>query len=180
MVTRKYVKDYKFSESVTEGGKIKTEAVYVGDYFRFVDPKAAAKIRKYLLPLTILAWILYIIPLFPLTAAMHLMYVALPYAFAALPLGYLTASAVWFLRDKEPLVRSQADKISTRIPICTTWTMILTGIALVGEIVTAIADPGRMLVWDIAFSVCTAAVFGIAVWVFSHRADLKTKKTEKK
>ena len=30
MVTRKYIRDYKLSESVTARGGIRTEAVYVG------------------------------------------------------------------------------------------------------------------------------------------------------
>lgn len=176
MVTRKYIKDYKFSESVTQGGKIKTDAVYVGNYYRFVNPEGASKLRRLLLPLTVLAWVLYIVPLFPLTAAMHLMYVALPYAFAALPLGYLTASALVLMRNKAPFIRSIADKLSDRIPVCSMWTMVLTGVALVGEIVTAIVSPERMMVWDIVFSVSTAVICGIATWTFLHRAWVKTEK----
>ena len=43
MVTRRYIKDYKFSESVTARGGIRTEAVYVGKYYRFEDADGAAK-----------------------------------------------------------------------------------------------------------------------------------------
>ena len=44
MVTRKYIKDYKFSESVTARGGIRTEAVYVGKYYRFEDAAGAMKL----------------------------------------------------------------------------------------------------------------------------------------
>ena len=46
MVTRKYVRDYKFSETLTDKGRLKTEAVYVGAYYRLAEPEAAKKTAR--------------------------------------------------------------------------------------------------------------------------------------
>lgn len=60
MVTRKYIKDYKLSESVTERGGIRTEAVYVGKHFEFADEAGAKKCARPLLWGGCAAWLLFL------------------------------------------------------------------------------------------------------------------------
>ena len=72
MVTRRYIKDYKFSESVTARGGIRTEAVYVGKYYRFEDADGAAKSARLLLPGSLAAWLLFIAALLPKSGASRL------------------------------------------------------------------------------------------------------------
>ena len=48
MVTRKYIRDYKLSESVTARGGIRTEAVYVGKYYAFEDAALAERAARLL------------------------------------------------------------------------------------------------------------------------------------
>ena len=83
MVTRRYIKDYKFSESVTARGGIRTEAVYVGKYYRFEDADGAAKSARLLLPGSLAAWLLFIAALLPKSGASRLMWVILPFAFSS-------------------------------------------------------------------------------------------------
>ena len=94
MVTRKYIRDYKLSESVTARGGIRTEAVYVGKYYAFEDAALAERAARLLLPGCCLAWLLFVGALLPRSGASKLMWVILPYAFSALPLGYMTDSAL--------------------------------------------------------------------------------------
>ena len=100
MVTRKYIKDYKLSESVTERGGIRTEAVYVGKHFEFADEAGAKKCARPLLWGGCGAWLLFLGALLPRTGASKLMWVILPFAFSALPLGYMTGSAILLWRRR--------------------------------------------------------------------------------
>ena len=153
MVTRRYIKDYKFSESVTARGGIRTEAVYVGKYYRFEDADGAAKSARLLLPGVLAAWLLFIAALLPRSGASRLMWVILPFAFSALPLGYMTDSAVylWRRRGAVRLIRSETDKISKRLPVCAFWVLVLAGVAVIALAVTAMAAPEKVNVYDLIF-----------------------------
>ena len=73
MVTRKYIRDYKLSESVTARGGIRTEAVYVGKYYAFEDAALAERAARLLLPGCCLAWLLFVGALLPRSGASKLM-----------------------------------------------------------------------------------------------------------
>lgn len=163
MVTRKYIRDYKLSESVTARGGIRTEAVYVGKRYRFEDEAGAAGCAGWLLWGSCAGWLLFLAALLPRTGASKLMWVILPFAFSALPLGFMTGSALLLRRRRgQLLIRSEADKISRRLPVCAFWLMLLSGVSALGLGVTALAEPGSVNVYDLIFGPCAAlnAVLG--------------------
>lgn len=178
MVTRKYVRDYKFSETLTDKGRLKTEAVYVGAYYRLAEPEAAKKAARSLLILLGLAWCIFVGTMIPRTGAMRLTYVILPHAFLALPLGYLFGTAYRACRAKERFVRSEADKLSGRIAPATVSGMALSGIALLGEIVSAIVLPERMMGSDLLFGAGDAALLAIMAYAFRNRSRFRTVREE--
>lgn len=178
MVTRKYVRDYKFSETLTDKGRLKTEAVYVGAYYRLAEPAAAKKAARSLLVLLGLAWCIFVGTMIPKTGAMRLTYVILPHAFLALPLGYLFGTAYRTRRAKERFVRSEADKLSGRIAPAAVSGMALSGIALFGEIVSAIVLPERMMGSDLLFGAGDAALLAIMAYAFRNRSRFRTVREE--
>ena len=131
MGSRKYLSDYKFSETVNAKGRIKTSAVYSGKYFVFTDPASAARQARLMFPLSIAAWLVFAAALLPKTGSSRLMFVMLPFVFSALPLGFLTGDLFRALSVKGELIRSEADKFSTRVPASAVWLAVLPGAALV-------------------------------------------------
>lgn len=175
MVTRRYIKDYKFSESVTARGGIRTEAVYVGKYYRFEDADGAAKSARLLLPGALAAWLLFIAALLPRSGASRLMWVILPFAFSALPLGYMTDSAVylWRRRGAVRLIRSETDKIAKRLPVCAFWVLVLSGVSVIALAVTAIAAPEKVNACDLIFGPCAALIAALGGAGFARRETLR-------
>lgn len=175
MVTRRYIKDYKLSESVTARGGIRTEAVYVGKYFRFEDEGGAQKNARLLLPCCCAAWLLFIAALLPKSGASKLMWVILPFAFSALPLGFMTDSAalLWRRRGKR-LIRSEMEKLSKRLPVCAFWVLLLAGVSAAALAVTAIAAPEKVNVYDVIFGPCAALVAAAGGLGFARRESLRT------
>lgn len=179
MVTRKYIKDYKLSESVTSRGGIRTEAVYVGKYYRFEDTAGAMKSARLLLPGCLAAWLLFIAALLPRSGASRLMWVILPFAFSALPLGYMTDSAVHLWRRRAgKLIRSETDKISKRLPVCAFWVLVLAGVSAIALAVTAIAAPEKVNVYDLIFGPCAALIAALGGVGFARRETLRTAECE--
>lgn len=176
MVTRKYIRDYKLSEEVTARGGIRTEAVYVGKHFKFEDAAGAKGCAGRLLWGCCICWLLFLAALLPRTGASKLMWVILPFAFSALPLGFMTASAILLRRrsGSGALIRSEADKLSKRLPVCSFWLALLSGAAALGLGVTALAAPEKVNAYDIIFGLCAAftAVFG--GYGFAVRERLRT------
>ncbi len=177
MVTKKYVSDYKFSESVTEKGRIKTEAVYTGRHFRLSDA-AAKKAARPMLRMLGALWILFVSALVPKTGAARLMYVLLPYAFIAVALGKLT-QAVLTLRDAdEILIRSEADRVSKQLPASAVWLAILSGVPLVGLAVTLLINKSALCGADAFFAFVCAAELLAGLCVIRKRKVFSTEETD--
>ena len=105
MAKKKYVRDYEISETIDEKGRVRSVPIYVGSYFCFCDAAAAKKSGRLLAPAAALGWLAYIMALWLPSGAGKLMYVILPFVFAAVfEQGYLNdarhlpAQAWTFLR----------------------------------------------------------------------------------
>ena len=175
MVTRKYIRDYKLSESVTARGGIRTEAVYVGKYYAFEDAALAERAARLLLLGCCLAWLLFVGALLPRSGASKLMWVILPYAFSALPLGYMTDSALLLYRRRgKRLIRSESEKLSKRLPVCAFWVLALAGVSALALGVTALVSPGSVNGYDVIFGLCAALIAALGGYGFAVRERLRT------
>ena len=177
MVTRRYIKDYKLSEEVTARGGIRTEAVYVGKHFAFEDEAGARRCAGPLFWGCCAAWLLFIGALLPKSGASRLMWVIMPYAFSALPLGFMTDSAILLRRrlDAGRYIRSEHDKLSKRLPVCAFWLMLLAGASALGLGVTALASPESVNVYDVIFGLCAAALAALGGYGFAVRERLRMR-----
>ena len=175
MARNKYVKDYRLIENIDERGRVRTETEYIGDHYFFVHGSAARE-KKIALILCVVGWIAFVLALTPSSAGMRKMYVSLPFAFAALPLGMLTEAAIAALRAKEPMEHYQADKLQNSYPPRALATAILPGAALIGEIVLFFLDREGMLPGDAVFFICGTVLVCCGVVCFARRKGLAVGK----
>ena len=176
MARNKYVRDYRLVENIDERGRVRTETEYIGDYFWFVDGPAAAREKKNAVILCVAGWIAFILALAPYSAGMRTMYVSLPFAFTALPLGMLTELAVSNARAKEPLEHHQADKLRNSYPPRAVATAVLPCAALAGELVRLVLDRSGMGWGDAVFSLCAAGVAFCGRTIYARRKGLDVYK----
>ena len=99
MAKKKYVRDYEISETIDEKGRVRSVPIYVGSYFCFCDAAAAKKSGRLLAPAAALGWLAYIMALWLPSGAGKLMYVILPFVFAAVPLWYVSSAVAALLRS---------------------------------------------------------------------------------
>ena len=175
MAKKKYVRDYEISETIDEKGRVRSVPIYVGSYFCFCDAAAAKKSRPLLLAAVLLGWIAYVMALWSPSGAGKLMYVILPFVFAAVPLWYVSSAVVALLRAGDKLKRSEAEKVAGNLPSASIFGIILTAVALIAEGVTAIAAPEKLNAADIAFAAGAGILCAAFVLSFSRRQAVATK-----
>ena len=117
MAKKKYVRDYEISDTIDEKGRVRSVPVYVGSYFCFCDAAAAKKSGRLLAPAAALGWLAYIMALWLPSGAGKLMYVILPFVFAAVPLWYVSSAVVALLRAGDKLKSSEAETVAGDLPL---------------------------------------------------------------
>ena len=175
MARNKYVKDYRIVETVNERGRIKAGYEYIGDAWYYVSKAAAAAAGKRALALSVFAWLFFIGAMLPESGAMRTIYVSLPFAFTALPLGMLTDLALTTCFRKEPLEHRHADRLENRYPPVCLAAAVLPAIALVGELVRVLAG-GSAGKGDLLFSLGAALTLVCAALAFSLRKSFAVRK----
>ena len=94
MSRHRYVKDYRLNEYIAENGRVTSESEYIGGDYCFAAGAARAKAAaNRALALCALCWAGYLALVCVDGTAMRTVYVALPFAFTALPLFLLTRGA---------------------------------------------------------------------------------------
>jgi len=154
MAYRKYLDDYRVEVYVDEKGRNKKRAVYVGgDYI--LSPAISVVNKRLILALSILFWFPFVGALLPASRASQLFYVILPFVFSAVPQYLIVGAAVSLVWEDERMTRERADKIANRLPTCSASIAILSGVALIGIIISAIFTAQEMLFGDLLFGVMT-------------------------
>ncbi len=135
MARNKYIKDYRLLETVDERGRIRVESQYIGRYYVFAaGAEAVRREKRRLLGLCALGWAAFLAALLPVSTAMHTAYISIPFAFAALPLGMLTASLLELPTDGAPMEHRLADRTENSLPPRALFTAALPAAALVGQL----------------------------------------------
>ena len=167
MARNRYVRDYRILETVDERGRIKADYEYIGkEYYFLCGGAAAARETRKAFALCAAGWICFLGAMLPVSAAMHTLYVALPFIFTALPLGMLTALVMSALRLSETLEHRFADRLENSYPVRALFTAALPAAALAGEAVRLLTDRSLAVTGDAVFcvfalllSVCGGALF---------------------
>lgn len=176
MAKGKYIKDYRLVESLNSRGGIRVETEYIGAPYVFVSGlEKGRKIRNLALLLCVAGWLSFIGAMLPNSAGMRTLYVALPFAFSALPLGLMSSLLLGSLGLKEPMEHRQADRFENRYPACALGMTVLPAASLVGEGIRWLAG-GTMLPGDAVFAPCAALLCACGLGCFLQRGKLRTRK----
>ena len=177
MARDKYIKDYRLLESVDGRGRLRVDYEYIGAYYRFAAGSAAAlKAGRRALALCALGWTAFFSALVPPSTAMRTIYVSLPFAFSALPLGMLTALAFSARKAAEPMEHPLADQLTNAYPPRALFTAILPGTALLGEGIRLLTGPGDLLPGDGIFALGALTLTICGALAFAGRKALAAEK----
>ena len=176
MARKKYIKDYRLVETIDERGRIRSDYEYIGDGYVYVlGADAVRREKKTLLILIAVGWLAFVGALLPSAAGMHALYVALPFLFAAIPLGVTTDTLLSAAPNREPLRHQQADMLENRYPPAALWTAILPAAALLGELVRLLLGKA-MNGGDALLALCGAVLIAVGVYAFSRRGRFACRK----
>ncbi len=152
MAVDRYSRDYRLVETVDEKGRIHTDTEYIGAHYRFARglPEVRTAARK-MAACCLLGWLGFLAALYLPSIAMKRLYAALPCAFSALPLWFLS-SAVWTgLRAGEKLSRREAERVNSRLPAAALFLMLLPAAACLGALAALLPAGASPLPGDWAF-----------------------------
>ena len=176
MARGKYVKDYRIVESINSRGGIHLETEYIGEPYVFTKGRETAKkSRNASAALCLLGWLAFIGAMLPNSAGMRTLYVSLPFAFSALPLGLLSSLLLNALRLREPMEHRLADRFENRFPAQTLAMAALPGVSLIGEGILWLSG-AVMLPGDAVFTPCAAVLCACGLGCFLQRGKLHTRK----
>ena len=172
---KRYLPDYKYEETYDPiKKKIITTATYIGPEFVYLDAPKARNTAAWLFGGTLLSWLVFLGAMAVLNAASTWAWVILPYICLLVPLWYITNRLFTAMRVEEPMNHRDSDRV-TLFQYGTIPGMILTGIALAGEVVTLLILPEKMLWGDWVFIGCAVALlvyFGI---LHLKKKDMETR-----
>lgn len=167
MSRNRYVGDYRIVESIDGRGRVKSDYEYIGAPWVYAGDAATVKAARSRVALCCaVGWAAWVAALIPVSSAMRSLFVALAFAFAAIPLALATGTALSLFREKPPFEHRHADRLENRAPACTFFTALLAVAALIGEAVNTLRG-AAMLPGDAVFSAC--AVILAACAVICHR-----------
>ena len=177
MARNKYIKNYRLLESIDERGRFRVDYEYAGDYYRFAAGADAARrgIGR-TLALCLLGWASFLGALLPQSTAMRTIYVSLPFAFSALPLGMLTALTLSARKAAEPLEHPTADQLTNAYPPRALFAALLPAAALLGEGIRFLLGPGDMRPGDALFALGALGLAVCGALAFAGRKALAAEK----
>ena len=169
MARKKYIRDYRLIETIDERGRIRSDYEYIGgDYVYVLGADAVRREKRTLLALLAVGWLAFVGALLFEAAGMRALYVILPYLFAAIPLGVMTDTLLSAAPKNEPLRHQQADMLANRYPPAAVGTTILSGAALLGEVIRLLAGADGNA-GDIALIAAAALLAALGIYAFSRR-----------
>lgn len=178
MSRNRYVGDYRIVESIDGRGRVKTDYEYIGAPYVYAGDAASVKAARTWVALgCAVGWAAWVAALIPVSAAMRALYIALPFAFAAIPLALWAGTAISLFRTREPFEHRHADRLENRAPACTFFVALLGVVALIGEAVSVLRG-AELLPGDGIFAACAAVLVACAVVCHRQWKRLRCREAE--
>ncbi|MBR3272653.1 MAG: hypothetical protein IKF98_01925 [Clostridia bacterium] len=178
MSRNRYVGDYRIVESIDGRGRVKTDYEYIGAPYVYAGDAASVKAARTRVALgCAVGWAAWVAALIPVSAAMRALYIALPFAFAAVPLALWAGTAISLFRTREPFEHRHADRLENRAPACTFFVALLGVVALIGEAVNVLRG-AEWMSGDAMFALCAAILTVSAIVCHRQWKRLKCRKAE--
>lgn len=178
MISKKYTKDYRVEARLTKHGRVRDEAVYCGEHFRFARPiEDVRRSFRYLAAAELVMALLTILPMcFPCNYCKQ-MYVVLPLVLSLIPV-YLLLTALYRVRAAgETVIREHRDKIANRFPAGALVQLIMAGLVFAAGVVFVFVGELRTIDWIFCALAGLRAVLAVAV--FLRRRDFAMEPAEK-
>ena len=180
MARGKYNKDYRLTEEFQANGRVRTGYEYIGNpWFFCADGETVAVNRKKALALVILCAGAFVVALVPFSLMMHTLWIALPFAFIALPIVMLGDLVIALQGFREPMEHRNADKLNNSYPARSLFMTYLSAIALAGEVIWLCLNGGFQTAGDAVMAGCTAALFCLALLLFRLRNFFRAEERRK-
>ena len=162
---KKYYKDYKLVSKTLPNGKVKRVTEYIGKYYTCCLSKTNLKRMKfYYLTLVLCSSATAIGAGFINNLGSSIVYVALPYVSLFLPIAYSLMGTIGFINSNEKLTQALYDKTKIRIRRATIWQMLLSVVAILGDVFFILFGVDKdLLQEELAFLGCMILVFLINV-----------------
>ena len=177
MFSNKYLKDYRVEEYIDEKGRTRKEAIYIGGDYS-VSPPVSFRGKVLMVCLAALSLFAFLGALVPMINAARRSYIMLPFVVSALPMYFVIASTVSFLFSKEVMIRENAEKITRRLPPCAFFTLVLSGAAFLGTIISAAISWDSFIPGDFIFAALCLAVFAASSVIFIKCRKIKAVKRD--
>ena len=145
---KRYADDYEIVITEDENGREKKTAVYRGSYYDIsVDQQHLLKFRRNCLFLIAAIIVLHTAGGFVANPGMYQFYVVLPYVFGFLPIYYMVVGGLRLPKTTRKFRRDEIGLSFDRIRKANLFSLIFSGLVVIGEIVFMIwfAGEGRSL-----------------------------------
>ncbi len=171
---RRYAKDYEVEVERDNKGREKKVAVYVGELFDVsLDEEQLKKFRRTSMWLLGLAFAAQIAGGFVANLGMYAFFVALPYAFAFLPIYFLAMGVFRLPKEKRDYRREEVNLSFKRIKTYSVILLILASIGVIGEVVFLIWFANELDAREVIYLGLEVLLVALsAIWVTSQR-DIK-------
>ncbi len=181
MISRKYLSDYRLEHIEGKNGRMKSKAVYIGDYFEFsMEQPLFRKTRLELLVSTAVLAGAFVFGLFMNAASAHTMYVIGPDACVMLPLAFQIYSVYELFTVRTPMRRETAEKIKKRTVTSTVFCAVFASVALAGDAVFfAVQRDSLRMPGDVLFAVSLIVQVVFSWLSFRARGAAFFRQTEK-
>ena len=175
MAKKKYRDDYRLTERIDDRGRTRRDIEYIGGHYRYIlAPAALRRDRRSVLAVCGIGAAAFICALLPRSAASNTIYITLPFAFTALPLGIAIETVLSAPRGEEPLERRQADRLKNRYPAAAISIAALSAVSLLGEGIYALRG-GPLSGGDGVFALCAALLAACGVFLWNKRRSFDTR-----
>ena len=179
MLKKRFSNDYRLKNTSTPSGKIKTIAVYCGEYYTFAADALTIRKTKRLLPtLTVICTLLFYTTLFLNTPILRLPYVLLPVIACMPALLFLCAAVFCFCTVHEPFTRADSSKIYNRLVLSSAAIMVLSGLSLVSAAAGYLSGAFHAEGQEALFCVLQTGFLLSDTAIFTKKNNVKTRPIE--
>lgn len=178
MGIRKYTDDYRLENRPGKNGKLKTVAVYRGDYYDYAQPQEVLTRMKRIYGVLSGAAVVFEALLLIFTSLLpgDFRPAALPMALLLLPMFFTVRAVYTLFTCTAPLIREQADRLGKGLPPGALFQTILAfavfGILLASLIVTGFTMPLFL------YTLAAAALTAVSLPMFLLRKNLAVEQTK--
>lgn len=172
MISKKYLNDYRVEQTVDIKGRRRSEVIYIGGDHA-VEPQVPTSDKRLVFCLSVLMWPAFLGALLPVTQAMPVAFIMLPFVCLMLPMYFMTGAAFSLFRENDIMKREKAEKIVKRLPPCAFLSLLLSGVSFLGTVVKALVSWKSFIPGDYVFTALAAAICAASAAAFIKCRNIK-------